>query len=236
MSAAIYSLSSATVTPVPDVPVTPEVQAPVVTPVPVKAEKTPEQVAEAAAKVAADKAALAEKLVQAKMTADALVNDYVGFASFSESFDAKKRWEWAGKLRDLLDNLANDKQRTVTSAEIGAAIAEGLDRRDKDGNPNPYKGSWVRQHANAASKFPNEPSTREEYRAFMNAVNGNAGPSKTAPANTPAEGDAQDGEPTEGDAPAPDPLKTFRAMVRKLKGLNFTEKDLIDALKFAYKS
>lgn len=100
-------------------------------------------------------------------TVDTLAGSYVKLTLTLLKVDAGRKWEWARDLSGMLDSLADDKQRTKTSEEIGIKIGEGLSRAA-------YSGTWVRQHAAAYRKFTAGLTGQDDYRAFLDACNGNS--------------------------------------------------------------
>ncbi len=104
---------------------------------------------------------------------ETLASRYVTYQNTHDKLDSTKKWEWARDVSLLLDSTADKSARTTASEKLGELIGLGLNRA-------PYSGSWIRQHCSAYKKFENGLSGAEDYRAFLDAVNGNAGPSRQA--------------------------------------------------------
>ena len=107
-------------------------------------------------------------------TVEDLASRYCQVQCTVEKLDAVKKWEWARDVSMLLASTADKSARTTASEKLGELIGLGLNRK-------PYSGSWVRQHCSAYGKFKGGLTSQEDYRGFLLAVNGNAGPSKTEP-------------------------------------------------------
>lgn len=107
-------------------------------------------------------------------TVEGLASRYVSVQCTIEKLDAGKKWEWARDVSLMLECTADKSARTTASERLGELIGLGLGRAA-------YSGSWIRQHCSAYKKFEQGLTGSEDFRAFLAAVNGNAGPSKTEP-------------------------------------------------------
>jgi hypothetical protein len=160
-------------------------------------------------------------------TVNQVVETYVKLAGNLTKIDANAKYNWAAKLSGLLDSLADDRARTATSTEIGKSIAEGL------GREKAYSGSWVRQHAAAYAKFPEGLHSPEEFKAFLDAVNGNT--ARTAKADAP-DTDTEEPNGDGANANTPDPLARLDRLVKRLLSDGFAPQDIIARVKSACKS
>lgn len=108
-------------------------------------------------------------------TIEGLAERYVSVQNNLDKLDGAKKWEWARDVSLMLACTADKSARTTASERLREMIGIGLGRA-------PYSGSWMRQHCSAYKKFEGGLNNQDDYRGFLAAVNGNAGPSKQASA------------------------------------------------------
>lgn len=108
-------------------------------------------------------------------TIEGLAERYVSVQNTLDKLDGTKKWEWARDVSLMLACTADKSARTTASERLGEMIGIGLGRAA-------YSGSWIRQHCSAYKKFEGGLNNQDDYRGFLAAVNGNAGPSKQASA------------------------------------------------------